>query len=139
VSIEVKPHDWASLDSWWSAYAQAKTAVQNPVSRRVLDKGRLTDSWDEIDRWWRTHDNSSPYASTTDPTWPIVSERLTDSWGELEAWWETYIETGHETAIEIAGILRHSNEAWRQSAAPFDTDPLVSPVTRDQGPLLPQN
>ena len=33
--------------------------------------------------------------------------------------------------------MRESNEAWRQSPAPFDKDPLAAKVTDLEGPLLP--
>jgi len=99
----------------------------------------LADCWGRLDSWWQTHENSSPHVSGADSAWPLVSEWLTDSWTELDPWWDSYAETGHETAIEIAALLSRSNEAWRQSAAPFDTDPLASAVDRDQGPLLPSN
>jgi len=139
VSTEVEPNDWTSLDSWWSAYAQVWPAARNTDSVGDLQISRAAGRWNELDTWWQTHDNSSPHASGIDSSWSLHSEWLIDSWEELDPWWEVYAKTGHETVVEIADLLEQSNEAWRQSAAPFDTDPLASPLTPDRGPLLPSN
>lgn len=70
---------------------------------------------------------------------PLGIDQLADSWCELDSWWDTYAETGHGTAVELATVLDRSNEAWRESPTPFDTDPLASAITQDQGPPLPSN
>lgn len=136
---EVEPDDWGEIDPLWSAYAQGWPSVRSPAWVGTLEKPALTDRWEDFDSWWRTYESSSSHASGADSTWPLVSERLTDSWSELNSWWDSYAETGHDTAVKIAGLLDRSNKAWRESPAPFDTDPLASAVTRDQGPLLPSN
>jgi len=75
---------------------------------------------------------SIPHANRDVPT-----EVDASGWRELDPWWDVYIEAGHETAVDIAGLLEQSNEAWRQSTAPFDTDPLAAPLTQDQVPHVP--
>jgi hypothetical protein len=65
---------------------------------------------------------------------------VTDFWQELDPWWRAYIETGHETAVELEAMLNRSNERWRDSGAPFDSDPLAADLTLDRrphGPLQP--
>jgi hypothetical protein len=139
VSLEVEPGDWAELDPWWSAYTQNWPIARSPTKARTLDTTGLADCWEDLDPWWQTYTDSSPLARSAASTRTLVTEQLTDSWNELDPWWEIYTETGHETAVEIAGLLDRSNEEWRRSEAPFDTDPLASALTRDRGPLLPNN
>ncbi|WP_336001234.1 hypothetical protein [Halorientalis halophila] len=57
----------------------------------------------------------------------------------LDPWWELYSETGYKTAVEVADLLDQSNERWKRSKSPFETDPLASALTQDMGPLLPNN
>jgi hypothetical protein len=97
----------------------------------------MTDAWVGLDPWWRAYADTSPHVRAPATTQALAGELLADSWDELDPWWNVYTETGHETAVEIADLLQQSNEAWRQSAAPFDTDPLASPLTPDRGPFLP--
>jgi len=105
----------------------------------MLDTTGLADCWEDLDSWWQTHTDSSLLARSAASTRTLVTEQLTDSWNELDPWWEIYTETGHETAVKVADLLDRSDEAWRRSEAPFDTDPLASALTRDRGPLLPNN
>lgn len=136
---EVELSDWAAVDSWWSAYLKDSPSVRSSPWVWTLETSGVADRWDDLDPWWQTHANSSPHASGADSTRTLVSEWLMDSWRDLDPWWDSYAETGHETAVEIAALLERSNEAWRQSAAPFNTDPLASAVDRDHGSLLPNN
>lgn len=138
MATEVEPSDWAELDPWWSAYTHTWPVARIPTSARTLDRAGLASCWDDLDPWWRAYADSGPDVRTASSR-ALLTGRLTDWWAELDPWWDVYTETGHETAVEIAGLLDKLNEAWKQSAAPFDTDPLASAVTRDQGPLLPSN
>lgn len=137
MSTEVEPSDWEHLDPWWSAYRQTQLVTRSSAS--ALDRDRLADCWDELDPWWRAYADTSPHVRTPATMRALAGELLTGSWDELDPWWDIYTETGHETAVELANLLERSNEEWAQSAAPFDTDPLASAVTSDQGPLLPSN
>lgn len=139
MSTEVEPGDWSSIDPWWSEYTQAWPVVRDPTSVQVLDAPGVANCWNELNSWWEAYIDSVASVSSAAPTCALPTEQLADSWEALDPWWEEYIETGHETAVEIADLLERSNEKWRQSAAPFATDPLASPLTNDQGPLLPSN
>lgn len=99
----------------------------------------VPDDWTTVDSWWHTFAQTRPTVRSSEPVRVSDLERITNDWTELDPWWDTYAETGHETTVEIAALLDRSNEAWRHSAAPFDTDPLASVVDQDQGPLLPSN
>lgn len=136
---EVEPDDWTDIDLWWSTYTQGRPSVRSSALARALETPTLVDHWEDLDQWWQTHEASSSHAELAESTSPLFSDWLTNSWSELDSWWEVYAEAGHETAKEIASLLGKSNEVWRQSAAPFDTDPLASAITRNQGPLLPSN
>lgn len=51
-----------------------------------------------------------------------------------------YTETGRETAARVADLLARSDDAWGNSVAPFDTDPLSVDPPGDrlpEGPLRP--
>lgn len=137
MGTEVKPGDWTELDPWWSAYMQTLSVGRSPPSAQTLDTTGLPDCWDDFDSWWRTYTDTSPHVR--DSTRTLVTERLTDSWNELDPWWDGYAKTGYEKVVKIADLLDESNEAWRQSPAPFDTDPLAAAVTSDEGPLLPSH
>jgi hypothetical protein len=72
----------------------------------------------------------------------LWGEQLTGSWDELDPWWGVYTDTGHPTAVELADLLDQSNEEWRRSDAPFDTDPLAADLSLTRlshGPLQPTN
>lgn len=65
---------------------------------------------------------------------------MADRWDDLEQWWDVYADAGHATAVELADLLEQSSERWRQSAGPFDTDPLAADLTRERflrGPSQP--
>lgn len=98
------------------------------------------DDWLSIDPWWSVYTQGWP--AVRDPHSVGVLDRagLDDCWKELDPWWDVYSEVGHETAVEVAGLLNQSNEAWRTSECPFDTDPLAADLTLDRfqhGPLQP--
>lgn len=140
MSIEVEPSDWACLDPWWSAYAQTQPVTRNSTSARVLVKEQLIDSWDEMDSWWQEYTDSSTVAQDSTTARGFVRQGLSETWDELDSWWDVYTETGHATAIELADLLDRSNDAWKQSDGPFDTDPLAADLTTDRlrrGPLQP--
>jgi len=139
VRVETDPDDWTALDSWWSAHARAWPATRHADSVHTLDPARVADCWSELDPWWRAYADSAPLVHGTASSRALRSEQLADSWPALDSWWDAYTEIGHETAVAIAELLKQSNEAWRQSAAPFDTDPLAAAVTQGEGPLLPSN
>lgn len=142
MGIEVEPTDWEGLDPWWAAYTQTRPIDPGTTSDRVLDTERLADLWDELDPWWRAYADSSPVVQAPASDWAFTFGRSTDAWDELDPWWDTYAETGHDTAVELADLLDRSNEEWRQSEAPFDTDPLAADLTLDRfqrGPLQPSN
>jgi hypothetical protein len=70
----------------------------------------------------------------------LATEQLTDCWTELDPWWDVYTETGRETAVQVADLLARSDDMWRNSAAPFDTDPLSVDLSGERfpaGPLRP--
>lgn len=107
VSVNVESGDWASLDRWWSAYAQPPSIARMPVPAREL-----------------------------------AAEQLADCWTELDPWWDAYTGTGRETAVRVDDLLARSDDAWGNSAAPFDTDPLSVDPPGDrlpEGPLRPSN
>lgn len=136
---DVESGDWTDIDPWWSAHTQAWPIRSKSASVRLENSSRGADYWVDLDRWWRVSTETSPIARQSDPVWTVAPGHFTDSWEELDFWWDAYTDTGHETAVEIAQMLSLSNEKWKQSASPFDTDPLASVLTRDQGPLLPSN
>jgi hypothetical protein len=106
-------------------------------SVRTLDSARAVDRWPEFDPWWRAHANSTPHVRGTASSRALLTDGPVNSCSALDSWWDSYTEIGHETAVAIAELLKQSNEGWRQSAAPFDADPLAATVTQDEGPLLP--
>jgi hypothetical protein len=138
VSIEIDPDDWMALDPWWSAHTQAWPATRHADSVSALDPARVADCWSELDPWWRAYADSEPHVRATATSRTLFVKQLVDAWTDLDSWWDTHTEAGHETAVDIRELLRESNEAWRQSPAPFDTDPLATAVTDDEGPLLPR-
>ena len=135
--VEIDPNDWTALDPWWSAHAQAWPAMRRADPVSTLDPARAADNWSELDLWWRAYADSEPHVRTAGSSRTLFLEQLTDEWADLDSWWNAYTEIGHETAVDIRELLRESNEAWRQSPVPFDTDPLAAAVTGDEGPLLP--
>lgn len=137
--VEITPDDWTALDSWWSTHAQAWPGTRHANAVGTLDSPQVADRWPELDPWWRAHANSTPLDCGAASSRVLLAEQLTNSWHALDSWWDVYTEIGHETSVAIAELLKQSNEAWRQSAAPFDTDPLAAAVTQDEGPLLPSN
>ncbi|MFC6939749.1 hypothetical protein ACFQE8_07185 [Salinirubellus sp. GCM10025818] len=142
MGIEVEPGDWEGLDPWWAAYTQARPISPSAASDRVLDVEWLADKWNELDPWWRVYADSSPVIQAPASDWASTFGRSTDAWDELEPWWDVYAETGHDTAVELANLLDRSNKEWRQSEAPFDTDPLAADLTLNRfqrGPLQPSN
>jgi len=126
-----------ALDPWWSAHTQAWPATRHADSVSALDPARVADCWSELDPWWRAYADSEPHVRATATSRTLFVKQLVDAWTDLDSWWDTHTEAGHETAVDIRELLRESNEAWRQSPAPFDTDPLVAAITDDEGPLLP--
>ncbi len=139
VAVEINPDDWAALDPWWSAHTQAWPATRHADSVSTLDPARVADCWSELDPWWQAYADSEPHVRGAASSRTLFVEQLVDAWTDLDSWWNAYTEIGHETAVDIRELLRESNEAWRQSSAPFDTDPLAAAVTDDEGPLLPSN
>lgn len=142
MSIEVGPGDWTCLDPWWSVYAQIQPIARSSTSAQVLDREELADCWDELDPWWQAYTDSSPVVHDSPSARSLVNKQLADSWAELAPWWDVYTETGHETAVALARVLDRSNDKWRQSPGPFDTDPLAADLTLDQfphGPLQPSD
>lgn len=137
MGVETDSDDWVGLDPWWAAHAQSWPATRHADSVSTLDSAQVTDCWSELDPWWRTHTASEPHVHGAASSRTLVVEQLGDAWTDLDSWWSAYAEIGHETAVDIHELLRESNEAWRQSPAPFDTDPLAAAVTDDEGPLLP--
>lgn len=138
MSIEVDPGDWSSLDTWWVVYAQSSPPS---ILTRLLDSGGVCDHWTHLDSWWRTY-TESPAVVRSASGWKFGTEHPSDVWTELDPWWGRYVEKGHETAVELADLLKQSNEEWRTSKAPFDTDPLAADLTLDRrphGPLQPKN
>lgn len=131
----VKPTDWSDLDSWWLAQPQ-QSLVRSSVSNQVLHSGQLTQYWITLDSWWRAYTDSGSKIRAASSKSSLV-ERSAYQWTDLDSWWDVYIGTGHEMAVEIADLLETSNEEWKQSASPFDRDPLDSAVTNNHGPLLP--
>lgn len=130
------------LDSWWSAYTEAQPVAQGPASARALDRDGLADSWNELGPWWQAYTETNPIIPDSTSMRAIATEKPIKSWDELDPWWDTYTETGHATAIELNELLEESNDAWRESAAPFDTDPLAADLTLERishGPLQPTN
>jgi len=97
----------------------------------------VADCWSDLDSWWRAYADSGPHVRVAASSRTLFVEQLEDEWTDLDSWWDAYTDIGHETAVDIRELLRESNEAWRQSPAPFDTDPLAAAVTDDEGPLLP--
>jgi hypothetical protein len=137
VAVEIDSDDWAALDPWWSVHTQAWPATRHADSVSTLDPARVADCWSELDPWWRASTDSEPHVRAAASSRTLFVEQLVDAWADLDSWWNAYTEIGHETAINIRELLKESNEAWRQSPAPFDTDPLAAAVTDDEGPLLP--
>ena len=142
MSTEVESGDWLCLDDWWAVYREGQPVARNSASAGVLDKEGLTNSWNELDPWWQAHIEASSVAQRTSMVRNLETEELTATWDELSPWWETYTETGHSTAVAIADLLEQSNEKWRKSEGPFDTDPLAADLTLDylsRGPFQPTN
>lgn len=142
MDTEANTSDWSDLDPWWSVYIQTEPSARDSASTGMFDLEEFTDCWDDLDPWWLTHVDSSPvvYGSSS-PAVPVL-ESLTDSWDGLDSWWEIYLDTGHETAVTIVDLLDQSDEKWRQSSIPFNTDPLSADLTMDRvsrGPLQPTN
>lgn len=140
MSIDVEPSDWTCLDPWWSVYAQNLSIARNPTSMQVFGRERLAQYWDELDPWLQTPTEWSLLAQGSASARVFGLERLTDCWDELDSWWNVYAETGYETAVKISDLLEQSNDEWRNSDAPFDTDPLATNLTGEQflrGPLQP--
>jgi len=98
------------------------------------------NDWSLVDPWWQAYADSIPVVQSADAGRALISGRLADSWGDLDPWWDVYTETGHATAERIAEGLEQSNDGWKDSDAPFDTDPLAADLTRQRllrGPLQP--
>lgn len=137
VSVEIGPDDWAALDPWWSAHTQAWPATRRADTVSTLDPARVADCWSELDSWSRAYADSESHVYGAASSRTLFDEQLVDAWTDLDSWWNAYTEIGHEMAVDIRELLRESNEAWRQSPAPFDADPLAAALTHDEGPLLP--
>jgi hypothetical protein len=102
----------------------------------------VAQDWHEIDPWTQTYVESTPATQGAASPQIVGLDRLTESWEELDPWWDVYTETGHETAIQICELLAQSNDAWKHSDGPFETDPLVADLTRERflrGPLQPSS
>lgn len=142
MSTEVETGDWVSIDSWWSVFGEAQSIPRNDGTVRVIDPGRVTEYWAELDLLWQAFTGSSSLIQSSAPASELAAKQLTESWVELDPWWDEYTGTGDATAGAIADLLEQSNEEWRRSDAPFDTDPLAADLTLDRlprGPLQPVN
>ena len=93
--------------------------------------------WTCLDPWWSAYVQT---ARNSDLAQVLDRERLAHYWDELDPWWNIYAETGYETAVKISDLLEQSNSEWKNSDAPFDTDPLTADLTSKRslrGPLRP--
>lgn len=134
VSVNVESGDWVSLDRWWSAHAQLPSIARVPAPTRELATEQLAECWTELGPWWRAYAETSPVAERHDRVSSF------DHWNELDPWWDAYTETGRETAVRVVDLLARSDDAWGNSAAPFDTDPLAVDLAGErlpEGPLRP--
>lgn len=139
MTTDLEPDDWTYLDSWWSAYKQAKSVCQDPSLLQALDRNWLIDSWEEVGSWWQESIVSSRLDSGT-PSEMLSAKQRAELWSELDSWWSVYTETGHNKAKTIIELLAESNDEWEQSPGPFDADPLATDLTdvrASRGPLQP--
>lgn len=140
MSIKFKPNAWSEIDRWWETYAGTRSVVRTTPELQVLEGERLKTVWDEIDSWWAEQTRSTLITRSTAPSRTLCKSWLKGTWEDLDPWWAEYTDTGHEVVIKLADLLGEANEAWANSNAPFDTDPLAADVTRDQyerGPVQP--
>lgn len=139
---EVEATDWSEIDSWWLAYGQSRSVAQRYGSGRALAAAGMAEHWGEVDTWWESYADSSDSIRAGASALGTGTERSTDWWAQLDPWWNAYAAIGNETADEIVELLKESNEAWRRSEAPFETDPLAADLTQERlarGPLQPTN
>lgn len=140
MTTNVEPGDWTSLDSWWKEYKESHSIAQFRDSPRVYGLEELAQHWQALEPWIQIYTDSALATQGSVSPEVVGLDRLANDWRELDPWWNAYSETGHETAIEIAELVRHSNEIWRDSNGPFDKDPLSADLTKDRflrGPLQP--
>lgn len=139
MSSDSDPMDWGTLDPWWSIYIKVTTVAEDSTSIRTLHSKKRSDWWSNIDSLWETNPilPSHSHGSTASPK--PIKKKQTALWEDLDPWWDTYTDTGHDTVVAIADLLKESNNVWERSEAPFDADPLASRLTRDQLPLLPSD
>lgn len=141
MSTSVDPSDWGCLDPWWSAYAETRLLPRSSIAARVLGREQVTNFWSDLDAWWQMFADSVVLGGSSTVARELMGNQ-TEFWEELDPWWEVYTETGHATAGTIADLLNRSSDQWRQSNAPFNTDPLAADLTFAQiqrGPLQPRN
>lgn len=96
--------------------------------------------WTCLDPWWSAYAQTQSIIRNHTSAQIFGMERLICIWDELDLWWNEYMEMGHKTVVELSDLLEHSNDAWKHSDAPFDTDPLAVNLTKEQyrrGPLQP--
>lgn len=140
MSANVEPSDWTYLDPWWEAYAETQSVAQHSTYTRIFGLQRLAQQWQEIDSWARTYVESIPATQGATSPQGVGLNHVIDRWEELDPWWDVYTETGHETAIQICELIAQSNDVWKHSDGPFETDPLAADFTRKRclrGPLQP--
>jgi len=113
------------------------TALLVPCTSRDVSTEVDPGDWEELDPWWHAYTETRSIARSPASERTLDKAGFADWWNELDPWWSIYTEIGHETAIDIADLLEQFNEAWRQSAAHFDTDPMSSALTPNSGPLFP--
>ena len=98
--------------------------------------------WESLDTWWTEYIGAETIV-LRDASVPVINdERLAQNWDDIDPWWEIYIETGNETAVQLAEQLNRSNERWTNSGNPFDLDPLAADLTGklySRGPLQPSD
>lgn len=61
--------------------------------------------WTALDPWWSAYTQTPLIALRPALATVFDRGRLADCWDELDPWWNVYTETGHDTAVQIAGLL----------------------------------